>query len=151
MKINFLIVDRSPMTFHEDVLKSKNKEKRTIPVNRTIFEMLKAKAKVRSIETDLVFYDKNHNAWNGNSVSYSFHLVAKKANVQDFRFHDLRHTAATRMIQAEKDLYQVQRILGHKSSIHTQRYAHHSPESLRDAVEVLDRPITNLSQKATGD
>ena len=55
------------------------------------------------------------------------------------------------MIQAEKDLYQVQRILGHKSSIHTQRYAHHSPESLRDAVEVLDRPITNLSQKATGD
>jgi len=151
MKINFLIVDRSPMTFHEDVLKSKNKEKRTIPVNRTIFEMLKAKAKVRSIETDLVFYDKNHNVWNGNSVSYSFHLVAKKAKVQDFRFHDLRHTAATRMIQAEKDLYQVQRILGHKSPIHTQRYAHHSPESLRDAVEVLDRPITNLSQKATGD
>jgi integrase len=93
---------------------------------------------------------QNHTVLNKNFVSYSFNLVAKKANVQDFRFHDLRHTAATRMIQAGKDLYKVQRILGHKSPIHTQRYAHHYPESLRDAVEVLDSHITNLSQEGVG-
>ena len=110
--------------------------------------MLKAKGKVRSIATDLVFYNQNHTVLDKNFVSYSFHLVTRRANVQDFRFHDLRHTAATRMIQAGKDLYQVQRILGHKSPVHTQRYAHHCPESLRDAVEVLDRRITNLSQQA---
>lgn len=40
------------------VFKSKNKEKRTIPINQTIFEMLKAK--VRSTATDLVFYNKAH-------------------------------------------------------------------------------------------
>ncbi len=110
--------------------------------------MPKAKGKVRSIATDLVFYNKNHVVWDRDFVSYSFHLVARKANVQDFRSYDLRHTAATRMIQAGIDLYQVQRILGHKSPVHTQRYAHHCPESLRGAMEVLDRRITNLSQQA---
>ena len=34
------------------------------------------------------------------------------------------------------DLYKVQRLLGHKSPIMTQRYAHHYPESLRDGVEI---------------
>jgi hypothetical protein len=32
------------------------------------------------------------------------------------------------------------RLLGHKTSLMTQRYAHHSPESLRDGVNVLDKP-----------
>ncbi len=54
----------------------------------------------------------------------------KKSKIQDFHFHDLRHTCATRMVQAGVDLYKVQRILGHKSPIMTQRYAHHYPESL---------------------
>jgi len=58
---------------------------------------------------------------------------------EDFRFHDLRHTFATRLVQAGKDLYQVQSLLGHKSPAMTQRYAHHYPESLRDAVEALDQ------------
>lgn len=67
----------------------------------------------------------------------------------DFHFHDLRHTCATRMVQAGVDLYKVQRLLGHKSPIMTQRYVHHCPESLRDGVEALDvgRVIsTNLAQ-----
>jgi site-specific recombinase XerD len=40
------------------------------------------------------------------------------------------------------DLYKVQRLLGHKSPMMTQRYAHHYPESLRDGVEILDRRVT---------
>ena len=53
------------------------------------------------------------------------------------------------MVQAGVDLYKVQQLLGHKSPIMTQRYAHHYPESLRDGIEVLDvgRGIsTNLAQ-----
>ncbi|HET6675963.1 MAG TPA: tyrosine-type recombinase/integrase, partial [Nitrospiraceae bacterium] len=57
----------------------------------------------------------------------------------DLHFHDLRHTFATRLVQAGVDLYKVQRLLGHKSPAMTQRYAHHYPESLRDGVEILDR------------
>ena len=130
------------------VFKSKNKEMRTIPMNQTIFEMLKDKAKVKSIKTDLVFYNKNHAEIDMRFTSLSFHYTAKKANVEDFRFHDLRHTFATRLVQSGKDLYKIQRLLGHKNPSMTQRYAHHYPESLRDAVEVLDSRITNPSHDA---
>ena len=61
-----------------------------------------------------------------------------KAGIVDCHFHDLRHTFATRLVQSGIDLYKVQRLLGHKSPIMTQRYAHHYPESLRDGVEILD-------------
>ena len=50
-------------------------------------------------------------------------------------------------------MYKVQRLLGHKTNLMTQRYAHHSPESLREGVNVLDecrpeRVSTNLAQGA---
>jgi site-specific recombinase XerD len=52
----------------------------------------------------------------------------------------MRHTFATRLVQRGVDLYKVQRLLGHKTSLMMQRYAHHSPESLREGVNVLDEP-----------
>jgi integrase len=72
------------------------------------------------------------------NVGRAFRNVTKKAKIADFHFHDLRHTFATRLAQAGKDLYKVQKLLGHKTAAMTQRYAHHYPESLRDAVAVLD-------------
>ena len=52
-----------------------------------------------------------------------------------------------RGIESFHDLYKVQRLLGHKAGTMTQRYAHHSPESLRDGVNVLDMvTIQSLGQ-----
>ena len=64
----------------------------------------------------------------------------------DLRFHDLRHTFATRLVQTGVGLYAVQKLERWKSLGMLQRYAHHYPESLRPGVEVLDKIITNLSQ-----
>ena len=128
------------------VFKSKNKEPRTIPINETVFEMLKSKGKAKSIKTDLVFYTDNHTMLLKTGVDHAFQTALKKVGIKDFRFHDLRHTFATRVVQSGKDLYKVQRLLGHKTPSMTQRYAHHYPESLRDAVEVLDKSVTNQSQ-----
>ncbi len=71
--------------------------------------------------------------------------AVKKAGLEDFRFYDLRHTFATRLVQAGIDIYKVGKLLGHKDIRMTQRYAHHYPENLRDGVELLDRS-QNLSQ-----
>ncbi len=57
----------------------------------------------------------------------------------EVRFHDLRHTVATRLLQSGIDLCVVTELLGHKTITMTMRYAHHNPESLMHEVEVLDK------------
>lgn len=89
------------------VFNSKNKEPRTIPINETVFEMLKNKAKVRSIKTDLVFYSNNHSMLLKTSIDHALKKALKKAGIEGFRFHDLRHTFATRLVQSGVDLYKV--------------------------------------------
>ena len=131
------------------VLESKNGEKRTIPMNNTILNILKLIGKVRFIKTDHVFYSKSHTPMDARNVRRSFQNALKGSEIEGFRFHDLRHTFATRLVQAGVDIYKVQILLGHKTPSMTQRYAHHYPESLRDGVEILDRVrkgSTNLAQ-----
>lgn len=131
------------------IFRSKNGERRTIPINETVLSLLKQKHSNRNSNTDLVFTSQVGTALDGANIRRALASALKQSKIQDFHFHDLRHTCATRMVQAGVDLYKVQRILGHKSPIMTQRYAHHYPESLRDGVEVLDggRTVsTNLAQ-----
>jgi len=90
------------------------------------------------VKTALVFPSEAQTRLNASNISRSLILALEKAKMTDFHFHDLCHTCATRMVQAGVDLYKVQRLLGHKSPLMTQRCAHHYPESLRDGVEALD-------------
>lgn len=53
-----------------------------------------------------------------------FARALKDAKISGFRFHDLRHTAASHWVMNGIDLYTVQRLLGHSSPVMTQRYAH---------------------------
>ena len=120
-----------------------------LPLNQTALELLKHKYGSRSVETELVFPSEALTRLNASNISLSLSIALKKAKMTDFHFHDLRHTCATRMVQGGVDLYKMQRLLGHKSPIMTQRYAHHYPESLRDGIEVLDAGqgfSTNLAQ-----
>ena len=68
----------------------------------------------------------------------AFTKAAKDSGLQDFHFHDLRHTFATRLAQAGIDLYRIAKLLGHNDVSTTQRYAHHCPESLRSGVDILN-------------
>jgi len=56
-------------------------------------------------------------------------------------FHSCRHTYASWMIEAGTDLYTLQRLLGHKTSVMTQRYAHLSANRLKDAAKALSRAV----------
>ena len=121
------------------VFESKNGERRTVPLNHTVMALLTEKAKVRHIKTALVFPSLAGTRLDPNHLRRALRPAMAKAGIVDCHFHDLRHTFATRLVQSGVDLYKVQRLLGHKSPMMTQRYAHHYPESLRDGVEILDR------------
>lgn len=74
----------------------------------------------------------------------------ERAKIENFRFHDLRHTFATRLVQAGVGIYEVQKVGRWKNTSMVMRYAHHNPESLRSSIEILDgfeKPFsTNLAQ-----
>ena len=121
------------------VLNSKKSERRTIPLNERALGVLKRKSRIKSLRTELVFYNENHCKYDYSNLEKAFHSALAKAKIEDFRFHDLRHCFATKLVQRGVDLYKVQLLLGHKTPLMTQRYAHHYPESLREGVEALGR------------
>ncbi len=71
-------------------------------------------------------------------IQKSFTRACKKAEIEDFTFHDLRHTFASHLVMSGVDLNTVRDLLGHKTLAMTLRYSHLSPAHRRDAVAVLD-------------
>jgi integrase len=80
-----------------------------------------------------------------------FQAAVRRALLTRLRFHDLRHTFATRAIIANADIDTIKRILGHSSLNVTQKYVHSGIEQAREAVESLARheiPAEMLASKA---
>jgi len=72
------------------------------------------------------------------SVKSAFDTARRKARLEDFRFHDLRHTFASRLVQKGIPLYEVMHLTGHKTVSMVQRYAHLAPEYQERAIEALN-------------
>ena len=109
---------------------SKSQKARYIPLNSEAVDVLKRYRKQHSGEGRLfdVF-----------SVKKSWNALMTKAGISDFRFHDLRHTFASKLVAAGVDLNTVRELLGHADIRMTLRYAHLAPEHKAAAVEKLVR------------
>jgi integrase len=76
-----------------------------------------------------------------------FERAIKATSVPNFKWHDLRHTFASRLVMQGASVYEVQVLLGHKTAAMTERYAHLSPEHLRSTVNLLDRFGTKVAPR----
>lgn len=85
----------------------------------------------------------------GRMARYETIVAMWRAGIEDFTFHGLRHTFASRLVQGGVDLYKISKLLGHKDIKTTQRYSHHCPDSLQDGVEMLetDYALTTVGKK----
>ncbi|MCM8758454.1 MAG: site-specific integrase [Candidatus Omnitrophica bacterium] len=122
------------------VYETKNNEKRHIPMNTIVFDTInRIKEKPFS---QYLFPGENGSHISPHHISHLFEKTVKKAGIKDFRFHDLRHTFASRLVMNGVDLKTVQELLGHKSFNMTLRYSHLAPEHKRKAVEILEKSDT---------
>lgn len=125
--------------------KTKAGKSRQVPINATLRAALAGL--VRRVDSPLVFYNPDTGRrW--HELKRSFATACRKAKIQDFRFHDLRHTFASQLVMARVDLTTVSRLLGHASLTMTLRYSHLAPDHLQGAVEVLHRLQTAGNEEA---
>lgn len=115
------------------VRESKSNKKRPIPMNSTVSSLLGGLKR----KSEYVFPSPRTGAKLDN-IKKSFHRAVEKAGIEDFRFHDLRHTAATRMADSGADAFTLMKILGHSDIRMTSRYTHATDSALRRAVANLD-------------
>jgi integrase len=115
------------------VEQSKNGQRRSIPFGPRVGSVLAR----RGPGTGHVFprrrWDSYRSAWES---------AVRRAGIDDFRFHDARHTFASWAVQRGSSLQEVQKLLGHKTLAMTLRYGHLAPEQLRQAVARVDRDTT---------
>lgn len=81
-------------------------------------------------------------------IKKKFNEACETAKIENFRFHDLRHTAATRMADAGVNVIVIAEILGHSDIRMTKRYSHAMAEAKREAVEKLAKPAASRQKSA---
>jgi len=120
-----------------EVLETKNATARKIPISQTLKKVFEKLLNNESNKTEYMFInpetDKPY-----TDIKHSFHSVLKKAKIDNLRFHDLRHTVATRLVERGIDLVVVKDILGHAKIDTTMRYAHPVPKRKLEAIEALN-------------
>jgi len=118
---------------------TKSRKERKIPLNQTVRKILMTR-KLSSGGTDYVFMSPTGLNKYINNVTRSFKTACKRAGIDHLRFHDLRHTAATRLVESGIPLHTVSKLLGHTSVRTTERYSHPG-ESLINAVIKLEKIV----------
>jgi integrase len=72
----------------------------------------------------------------------AFKRARRIAKLEDFRFHDLRHEAATQLAKSGATLLEIAAVLGHKTLAMVKRYSHLTEDHTRDAIERMNQRIS---------
>jgi len=126
-------LDKQAIVLHN----TKNGEKRRVPLTSLAYQLLKQHAKIRRLDTTLVFPSPK-NPQKPISFKRSWMTALKKADIDDFRWHDLRHCTASYLIMNGASLVETAEVLGHKDLQMTQRYAHLSDGHVSSVVESMN-------------
>lgn len=138
MKLRWQDIDfeRNAIILHE----TKNGERRLIPLAGHALDTLRLHAKVRNMISDLVF-PAPKNIKKPYYIRTSWLSALKSADIKNFRFHDLRHSAASYLAMNGASANEIAEVLGHKSLQMVKRYAHLSESHTHAVVASMNEKI----------
>jgi integrase len=122
---------------------TKNGQIRVVPLAGPALALLREHAKVRRLDTDLLF----PGARKGSPVDLRtpWETALKRAGIENFRWHDLRHSTASYLAMNGASLAEIAEVLGHKTLAMVKRYAHLSEAHTADVVgRMNERFLGNL-------
>ena len=125
---------------------SKSNRSRKVPINSVVRKIL-LRRKLQSNGSNDVFQISDSISGARTWLQRSFSQACKKAGIEGLRFHDLRHTAATRLVEGGIPLHSVSVYLGHLSTRMTERYSH-PQESVIKGSEIL-ADYSSVTDKST--
>jgi len=128
--------DNPRITLHE----TKNGERRLLPLAGHALELVRDLAKVRRIDTPLLFPSKVSTS-KPMDIRAPFVRALKAAEIEDFRFHDLRHSAASYLAMNGASLAEIAEVLGHKTLQMVKRYSHLSEAHTTSVVASMNAKI----------
>ena len=137
---------------------TKNGDKRGVPLTPFIVNLFQTIRLEQEREENLsswVFPNPVTGKPYRHDADTAWYTALRKAQIEDFRFHDLRHTCASYLAMNGVDLLTIKEILGHKDIKMTTRYAHVSPTRQLAAIDVLEQsyghaPVETATLVATG-
>ena len=119
------------------VRKAKSGRPRYVPMRPIVIETLKSIP--RMIDNSFVFYGRKRGE-RLKDVPKEWESWLAMAGIKNFRWHELRHTFASRLVNSGVSLYAVQAFLGHSSIKVTERYSHLAQEYLQQAINIPEIP-----------
>jgi integrase len=130
-----------------DAEKMKNDEYLGNPLSEVAFESLRSLIESDKADSSYVFHDNGEKLYD-RKVQRAFAKVVSDAGIEDFHFHDLRHCFGSYLRQNGVPLDIIVKLMNHKDSRMTQRYAHLNVESLRGPMKVLDSALLRFYDNA---
>lgn len=118
------------------VRNTKSGKDRKIPLTQRVFSLVQERMRDPDPSGYLFPHGSGKRPWH---VRLRFARACRRAALAGLRFHDLRHTFATRLVTSGVDLATVQRLLGHQDLRMTVRYSHPGSEDIKKAIRTLDR------------
>jgi len=118
---------------------TKNGESRALPLVGHAQELLLQHSKLRRFDTFLLF--PGQDPQKPCDLRYTWEKVVQEAKIEDFRFHDLRHSAASYLAMNKATLGEIAHVLGHKTLQMVKRYAHHSEPHTTKVVSQMNTNI----------
>ena len=128
---------------------TKNGEGRVVYLNQLAADVIKGQWSKGVKATDRVFPLADD--CTPDNISKGFAVVCRRLEIEDFHFHDLRHTCASWMRMQGADIHTVAQLLGHKDLRMAIRYQHLNAEFLGAAVGRLDGVFGEPKKLAAGD